>query len=123
MNEPIISPWLIYLIDTLDGLVHVCFCMSIVAGGIAALYFLENTDDFVGRETREHYRKLMKKWFAASVVLALGVILLPSQETSYKMLAANCITPANIEKGTDAVKSSMNYLAETIIRIEKEGKK
>lgn len=121
MNEPIISPWIIYLIDTLNGLVKACLCLLIIAGFVSAVCFLESTDDNVGREEREYCRKLAKKWFAAFVVFALGVILLPSQETSYKMLAANCITPSNIEKGTDAIKGSMDYLTDMIIRIKKRG--
>lgn len=123
MNEPIISPFTIYLIDEIDGLAHLCFVMAIVAGFMTILCSAVRFGSDWERGEREHCEKLMKKWFIAFIVFALGATFLPSQETSYKMLAANYITPANIEKGTDTVKSSMDYLADTIIRIEKEGKR
>lgn len=123
MNEPIISPLTIYVIDELDGLARLCFIMAIVAGFMTIVCSIVHIDSDWESGTRERYGKLMKRWFIAFVIFALGATFLPSQETSYKMLAANYITPANIEKGTDAVKSSMDYLADTIIRIEKEGKR
>lgn len=105
MNEPIISPWIIYLIETSDALK-----IAFILVGVGALLFfifniVEMSDDdcvqgldaFEAKKEKEDHRKWAEKAVICLFICLCGSILLPSKTTAYSMLAASIITPAAIE--------------------------
>lgn len=121
MNEPIISPWIIYAINTFAGIRILFALIAIICGIISENNWVDSSDEFTDEKTRKHHRKIATRFSIASFCSILAIVLIPSKETAYEMLAARFITPSNIEKGTEVIKSSADYLADTIIRIQKGG--
>lgn len=121
MNEPIISPWIIYVISTFTGIRILFTLIAIICGIISVNSWVDSSDEFAGEKTRKHHRKIATRFLIAFFCSILAIVLIPSKETAYEMLAARFITPSNIEKGTEVIKSSADYLADTIIRIQKGG--
>lgn len=81
MNEPIISPWLIYIMDILPSIEFVSLLLS-------ALYLLY----LVGRTIYEEKFPSSLKFVPFLVGVAI-TILIPSKETMYQMLIAYNVTP------------------------------
>lgn len=113
MNDPIISPWLIYLLELINTL-KVIFSIAGILGitiCIAAL-IIEN--------------KLFLKHFILAVVISIIGILIPTQKTLIAMIAAKHITPANVtravETGKDIKEEIKKDIIEILQQVEKERK-
>lgn len=123
--EPIISPWLIYFAEMCDGF-KVLFILLLVASVVADLYFGASIlDTYLESNWRtEDEQKINAKMFKIGIVLtiigALGVVLVPTTDTVYKMIIFNNITTNNIEKGKDYIEDIIDYTAEKLIEV-KEG--
>ena len=111
--EPIISPWIFYLMSLADGLKIfsgiVAFCGAVVALGIYAFFGFER-DEFAPWK----YTKF------PVIITIIGLIIclfVPSQEIMTKMIVASFITPDNIELGVEGIKSIFEYILTTTIEI------
>lgn len=127
MNEPIISPWLIYvasLVDTLlDGLMLVtaaCLVVSIVLG----VGFMDGS---YCKEEKVKYSKALKALIIVGVTSFLLATFIPDQDTIWKMWLASRVTPANVqEAGTvtaDVAQKALDLIADSAIKILQEAKK
>lgn len=126
MNEPIVSPWIFYMVDVLVSLHYFLFAIIIV---LAVPFFLalcaylsSVADDDVDDETLEIFRCVRKISFTLGAIISVSVVLviaIPSQETMYKMLAANYLTPANIESVGESVDKIADKVVEKINNIQK----
>lgn len=112
MNS-IISPWVFYWIDifnAVDAVAFLCVIATVLGtlgfGGIA----LDNHD------AREHSNAV--KWakrFAVELVISLVLcVLIPSEDTCYKMLAANMFTQNNINSATEYVTDVIDYAVDKV---------
>lgn len=117
MNDPIISPWMIYLIDILhplDGLLFI-ISMAMILGGVGV--FLLSLDDDI----------FAKKLLAIGMCAALVNVFLPRPHTVYKMIAASYVTPANIqatgELADKAVDKVIDKIVDAIQKFERSEKK
>ncbi len=130
MNEPIISPWLIYLIG-LAGPVRFfasfCVLLSFGAGVIA---FLASHDTYDVKYHPENIAALKSVFKISKVVFALSLMIavfIPSKSTIYKMIAASYVTPANIqatgELADKAVDKVIDKIADAIQKFERSEKK
>lgn len=126
MNEPIVSPWMFYMIDVLVSLRHFLFVIIIVLVVPLFLalcaYLSSVTDDDVDDETLEILRCVRKIFFTLCAIISVSVVLIiaiPSQDTMYKMLAANYLTPANIESVGESVDKIADKIVEKINNIQK----
>ena len=126
MNEPIVSPWMFYMIDVLVSLHHFLFATIIVLAVPLFLalcaYLSSVTDDDVDDETLEILRCVRKIFFTLCAIISVSVVLIiaiPSQDTMYKMLAANYLTPANIESVGESVDKIADKVVEKINNIQK----
>lgn len=126
MNEPIVSPWMFYMIDVLVSLRHFLFVIIIVLVVPLFLalcaYLSSVTDDDVDDETLEILRCVRKIFFTLCAIISVSVVLIiaiPSQDTMYKMLAANYLTPANIESVGESVDKIADKVVEKINNIQK----
>jgi len=105
--EPIISPYVIYAINTIGKIQEIAYGFSIACfvGGIIIFAFWD--DDI--NEVDIPFKALS---IISLVAFILGVFL-PTKETMIQMAAASYITPDNINLGKD-------YIIEIIKEVTKE---
>ena len=108
--EPIISPWIFYLIEVLDTLKEVGWVCCIMGGIGFIVLFVIATKLNVDVETM---RKIAR-WPIISIIVGIILtIFIPSEETMIKMLVASFIAPDNVELGVEGVKAIFEYIIET----------
>lgn len=121
MNNPIISPWVIYLIDVatdLDVITAMFAVVAIIFGCVGIIAYIvwrsiEYTEGYDDDEKRDKlYLYLIKKGLLVVVALFITAVFIPTKETAYKMLVASYVTEENVEKATDAIKSGVDYIFE-----------
>lgn len=108
MNEPIISPWLIYLLDVSDAIKCTMFVIA-VASGVLGLFVFCVDEEFTTRTKRSIII------FIVATVLAIFV---PSERTMYKMIIASYVTPANIQKAGDSIDAVIDRAIEKIQKLQ-----
>lgn len=116
--KPIINPWLFYLIDKAEDittpliLIGICFWVATIV-----IYFPADDNE----EWAVHF---LNKTKLIRILLTIGLIvatLLPSKETSYKMLAASMVTPNNITAVGETAEDIIDYIVESVdTLLEKE---
>lgn len=129
--KPIISPWLIYLIDlvykfqVIINIALVVLGFTIIGLGIAWLLFsMEYDQDDSIIVTCKKYLKKSIIWFVVSGLLFAGV---PSKDTMYVMLTLDNVTTDNIQAIGKTGKDVVDYITDQIDKIvnkddEKENK-
>lgn len=113
MSEPIISPWLIYLINLADNLRNV-FIVGVVLSSLAFVTFTPGP--FLSENERKQKAKGRKIAAIAFVIFGLLSVFIPSQNVIYKMIAAEYITPANLEHGEDKIFQIIERCVESVNR-------
>ena len=125
MNDPIISPFLIYLIDAVDSLGVFFFMLSATTAMFGAGFLVTSLDAVC--ESNFGVRRFAKKLLVISLCTSLLTAFLPNSRTIYKMIAASYITPANIQATgelTDkAIDKVVDKIAEAIHKFERGEKK
>ena len=99
---PIISPWTCYLISLIDGVLtffFVTFALCLVCAIIAVLVYLDSPDC----ETEEAIKKWFKRFVIGTVISLILIIVIPSKETCYQMLAAKMVTYENVELAVEKI--------------------
>lgn len=149
MNEPIISPWILYLIEVLNNfswMAWIVLVVSLIATYIFLCCFKEFERNLIDYEYRDkHYtadfskeiynmsknKKLYKRLTILGLLIAvfsfLSLVFLPSEETCYKMLVADQLTYENVDKLGDSAKDTVDYIFDKIEEVqngstESEGK-
>lgn len=127
MDDPIISPWVIYLIDKID-MVGILFFIAWIAGCLGGILCLvEGSSIIYIQEEQKIWNKRARKALLVSVILFIVVMLMPSSTTLTKMIIAQQITPNNIttakELTTEVMKDTVNFIADKAIEVIKEVKK
>lgn len=129
--KPIISPWIIYLIDLVNkfqGIINAALCVLgfvIVGLGIMWLLFsMEYDQDDSIIVTCKKYLKKSIIWFVVSVLL---FAVFPSKDTMYVMLTLDNVTTNNIQTIGKTGKDVVDYITNQIDKIvndkdEKENK-
>lgn len=90
--EPIISPWIIYVLHVFDKLYFACGMVMMCCITIAPLLAI-----YGDLEYSECMIKYAKRLILVAVVCAVVLVVTPSKDTLIAMLAANYITPDNIK--------------------------
>lgn len=112
--KPIINPWLIYFVDSLD-LVQLSCILMVIALVVAILILTCRMDDLEYKEKElKSARRTRKIVIFFSVLLLIVIPFIPSRETCYKMMIASQITDNNIQKAEDIIKCSVDYIFEKI---------
>ena len=125
--NPIINPWLIYLINVLSGLKNI-FIIAVVAAilvGIVNVIFFSIVigDPYYDKDNEKYQNKILniKKCFKKSVVgliiSALLVVITPSKDTMYTMLALDNLTTDNIQAIGKTGKDVIDYVSDQIDKI------
>lgn len=111
MNS-IISPWVFYWISVSNTLSQLMWVG--VAAGVIVLIFSSCYDDD-GKSICGERKHMVRKVgiFLTSLCLTCAVFL-PSEDTCYKMLAANMFTQDNINSATDYVTDVIDYAVDKV---------
>lgn len=125
--NPIISPWSIYLINVLSGLKNifiVAAAAAILVGIGNAIYFLividspyYNEDDEKDQNKILNIKKCVKKSVVGLIISALLVVIAPSKDTMYTMLALDNLTTDNIQAIGKTGKDVIDYVSDQIDKI------
>lgn len=114
MNQ-IISPGVFYLIDVVRKFDTVIMTVLILLGILIVLRVLFWFEDWpYNEDEKRKFFKTTSKMIIAGCVIALVHTAIPSKETMYTMLVANYVTYDNVEKATDVIKNSVDYIFDKI---------
>ena len=113
MNEPIISPWLIYWAGRIELIQVVCCVVGLVVTAFAVTAAMAVlTDDY---EHDESVRAL-KILVCAAFILDTLAVFLPTKTEIFAMYAADRITPANIKATGEFTGKTVDTLIEKILK-------
>lgn len=114
--EPIISPWLVYLISISTSIKAVFATITIASLAIAFFIILYNfiEEDSMDRLYDSKTKKLdssFKKLIAFIIFSSILATFIPTKETIIAMYIANMITPDNLNLANEVFKSNLkDYL-------------
>ena len=117
--EPIINPWVFYLIGVVDKLHTGLLVFMVMYVGVFVFEGLNYMDFCSTEKQKEQYVKTAEK--AGVLFLAAGIvfILVPDKTVLYKMLIANYVTPENIGTVQNNVIDFVGHIAEQLAKVNK----
>lgn len=129
--KPIISPWLIYLINLFDDLklllIITLILLACITVGILIIWFFCIIDCYEDDNFIIKCKKYLKKSIVWLFVNSLLFITIPSKDTMYTMLVLDNVTSDNIQAIGKTGKDVVDYIVNQIDKIvnnkdEKENK-
>lgn len=130
MQTPIISPWLIYLIDATFGIRMILMFSGFALAALAVWFYLLQDEtrfytDIWGNHGNKNKEKSYKRkkivCIVASVIFIVATFLIPSKETCYQMLVAHYVTYENAEIAGDQAKELVDYVLDRVDEIVNGG--
>ena len=116
MNEPIISPWLIYWAGRIDFIKIICCVVGLVVTALAVTAAMAVlTDDYEHTESVKEFKILV----CTALILDMLGVFLPTEKEIYAMYAAEHITPANIQATGEFADKAVDKLIEKIAKASK----
>ena len=125
----IINPWFFYFASLLDSfwtLVSIVLFLAIIGTvGFGIWWVMEAyaSDFFVHDDNEPPFAKFCKKMIKVSVIAtiisAVMMVVVPTEETVDKMMISSFITKENIEKTKEEAKEIVDYIAEKAIELKK----
>lgn len=121
MNEPIVSPWLIYWAGRIDMIHHFCivagFLLTMGVGiSITAIVSnLDNCDSDVGKA----FFNFTKKLTCVALIVDALAMAVPTKDEMIAMYVAGRITPANIKATGEFADKAVDKLIEKILKASK----
>lgn len=120
MNEPIISPWVFYWIETISRIEDFAGIVITVTIPVSIPLVMFGTQIIkTGVLSKERYKKITKGIIIAGIISVIAYIFIPSRGTMYKMLAASYITQENIENVGESIDKIADKLVEKINQVKK----
>ena len=111
--EPIINPLWFYLIDVLaffGGTARFIGIALIAMTVLGAIFILDRLSEIETWFKSKTFKKIM---ILATIMLIIGM-LIPAEETAYKMLIASLVTPDNIAATGGAVQDIVDYIINSV---------
>ena len=126
--EPIINPWFFYFIDIGDSLDTLALTIAVITGiiwvglWIAASVMIDECRTLAENMQNKYIRFCWKKgklFMIIMIVTAIIGIAIPSKSAMVEMTVMQQVTPNNIEKGKEIVKSTTDYIFEKFEKLKK----
>ena len=119
--KPIISPWLIYLIDLFDNLKGL-FTIALILFGCAAvvlsiIWFIGSVDYEQDEDLIVTCKKHLKQSVIWLCVSGLLFAVIPSKDTMYKMIVSENVTTDNIQAVGKTGKDVVDYITDQIDKV------
>lgn len=125
----IISPWFFYFASLLDSfwtLASIVLFLAIIGTvGFGIWWLMEAyaSDFFVHDDNEPPFLKFCKKMIKVSVIVtiisAVLMIVVPTEETVDKMMISSFVTKENVEKTKEEAKEIVDYITEKAIELKK----
>ena len=125
----IINPWFFYFASLLDSfwtLASIVLFLAIIGTvGFGIWWVMEAyvSDFFVHVDNETPFAKFCKKMIKTSVIAtiisAVLMIVVPTEETVNKMMISSFVTKENVEKTKEEAKEIIDYIAEKAIELKK----
>lgn len=116
MNEPIISPWLIYWAGRIELIQVVCCVVGLV---VTALAVMAAMAVLIDNYKHDESVKALKILVCAALILDTLAVFLPTKTEIFAMYAAERITPANIKATGEFTGKTVDTLIEKILKASK----
>ena len=116
----IINPWVFYLLNVLDNIVLCVIVLLTFLSSAYVVYILVWCLAFYEND-KEKYPSplaLLRKWKIPLILCILALVLIPSQETCYKMLIASQVTTEHIADAKETIKEVADYIVESAKEIK-----
>lgn len=125
--DPIVSPWLVYLISVINSIRIFAFILGLVFSIPLLIYFASDFFNYINEnilfpyqldeyeELKKRNAKQIKKYFILCLTFILVGLLIPSKETLITMLIANVITPDNINMSNELIKHNVQDYVNIIV--------
>lgn len=125
--DPIVNPWLIYLISIINSIRIFAFILGLVFSIPLLIYFVSDFFNYINEdilfpyqldeyeELKKRNSKQIKKYFILCLTFILVGLLIPSKETLITMLIANVITPDNINMSNELIKHNIQDYVNIIV--------
>lgn len=101
--EPVINPWVFYLIDGASTLKWGALIFGFVLGLILLGYGALSFDEACNEEEEKSAKKKMKTGTTIFIIGVVLFIILPSSETVMKMVIAKSVTYDAVDAAKDVV--------------------
>lgn len=116
----IINPIIFYVMDMVAEIKGLLIVIGAVTGFIAltfAVYsFLADEKLYSSEteydETKKRLKKLTKRFLTICIIFMSIQAILPSEETSAKMIVSSVVTEENIDTATTTLKDTIDYVIE-----------
>lgn len=118
MNEPLINPWMFYMVDVLDTFRQVIGAIAIIGVGVIATWTIVGTMECGFKEMLSTIRKY-KRFVICICIAGLLTVFIPAQDTIHKMIAATYVTQENINTVEDRIDKIADRLVEKINQVKK----
>lgn len=112
----VISPWLFYIIDLLDKLREVAIIVFwiIVVTILITGFFALLEGGYWEDKIIQKLKKALKLSVIPIVISSVMYVAIPSKDVMYKMLVSKYVTYENIDKATNTIKDSVDYIFEKL---------
>lgn len=121
MNEPIISPWLIYLIGRLNIIQDFCCIVGFLLTGvtifIGIIKLVDN--DYYSDAANKRFWSSLKKLVCVALIFDALASFIPTKDEAIAMYVAKWVTPANIEATGEFADKAIDRLIEKISKASK----
>ena len=111
MNEPIISPWMIYLIGQADSLSIALFVLSVISATVAISFSIVMCADW-----RNSLSIILAPW-VITFAFFMAAAITPDSKTLTAMFITSKVTPASLDVGIEAAQALKNELKQDIIEL------
>ena len=101
--EPVISPWVFYLIDSANGLKLGAFIFGIIIGFILFCYGILSFGDADSKEEEKSAKMKMKTGITICIIGIVLFLIVPSSDTVMKMVIAKNVTYDAVDAAKDVV--------------------
>ena len=101
--EPVISPWVFYLIDNASGLKWGALIFGVIVGFIFIMYGAFLLDEACNKKEEKSAIKKVKTGIAILIIGFTLFLIAPSSETVMKMVVAKNVTYDTVNTAKDVV--------------------
>ena len=112
MNEPIISPWIFYLLSVIDNLR--CAVSTTIGVILVVLFCYPLWNDY------DEDFKWLKRLFTTLGVSGILLVFIPTSDVIIKMTIAQHITANNIEKAGNLTELAVDKIIEKVVKAARE---
>lgn len=126
--KPIINPLWVYFIDVLSNLEPILITLLTIPGGVLLIYVIWYFMTSGGKYSDEEhmiqpFKKSAKVCVIVSVISIIAIVIIPTKETIYTMMALEQITPDNISAVGKTGENIIDYIADKIDQVVSEEEK